>query len=197
MTGCDLLSNSNLCAVFLTLILFFSGCVAPNAELNSSSDDDEKEQSSLLEAQLVPEWTAESHTGDEFNRSTMAQGAYIAYFSAPWCTHCEATLDAYDQVIPEGRMMIFSKEDNPDFTDMNQWHNTTENNLNRTISRPFMLHPDFASAMTVTSIPHVAFVNEQGYVYQNEIGKRTNQTMLSDIWNATLIATYNTSTGWS
>lgn len=189
------MEGSNRVTVCLVLCLFLSGCIssAPAVEEGENAAD----EPSVVEAQNVPEWAATSHNGTQFNRTSMSQGAYIAYFSAPWCSHCETTLNAYDYVIPEGKMMVFSQDDNPDFSNMSTWHETTETNLNRSINRPFMLMPEFSSEMGVKSIPHVAFVNEQGYVFQTEVGKRTNQTMIGEIWNATLSANFNETTGWS
>lgn len=195
MMACDIVEGSNRFAVCMVLCLFLSGCISSDSTVKQSENT--VDEPSAVEVQNVPEWTATSHNGTQFSRTTMAQGAYITYFSTPWCTHCETTLDTYDQVIPEGRMMVFSQDDDPDFSNMSTWHENTESNLNRSIHRPFMLMPDFSSEMGVKSIPHVAFVNEQGYVFQTEIGKRTNQTMIGEIWNATLSATFNETNGWS
>ena len=195
MMGCDLMEFSNRFTLGLVLCLLLSGCISSEPVLEQT--ESAMDEPSIAEAQSVPEWTATSHNGTQFNRTVMSGGAYIAYFSSPWCSHCETTLNAYDHVIPQGQMMVFSQDDDPEFSNMSAWHETTESNLNRSIERPFMLMPEFASEMGVKSIPHVAFVNEQGYIFQTEIGKRTNQTMIAEIWNATLTSTYNTTTGWS
>jgi len=194
MMDCEPMSRSRQFTMLFTLSLLLSGCVSQEAEVTPPI---EEEPIPMLEAQQVPNWAATAHDGQNYNKSSLALLPYVAYFSAPWCLHCEATLDTYDQVIPEGRMMIFSQEDDDEYSNMSQWHETTESNLNRSIDRPFMLSPEFAKQMGVTSIPHVIFVNEEGYVFQNEHGKRTNQSMLQDIWNATLLARYNSSSGWS
>jgi len=195
MMGCDVMEGSNRITICLVLCLFLSGCIssAPVVEDGENTADEPP----AVEAEAVPEWAATSHNGTQLSRTSMSQGPYIAYFSAPWCSHCEATLDTYDHVIPEGKMMVFSQDDDPDFSNMSTWHETTETNLNRSINRPFMLMPEFSNEMGVKSIPHVAFINEQGYVFQTEVGKRTNQTMIGEIWNASLSATFNETTGWS
>ena len=195
MMGCDFVGISNRFAVGLVLCLLLSGCISSEPILEQR--ENAMDEPPTAEVQGVPEWTASSHNGTQFNRTMMSQRVYIAYFSAPWCSHCEATLDTYDQVIPNGQMMVFSQDDDPEFSNMSAWHETTESNLNRSIERPFMLMPEFATEMGVMSIPHVAFVNEQGYIFQTEIGKRTNQTMIGEIWNATLTSTYDATTGWS
>ena len=179
MMGCDFVGISNRFAVGLVLCLLLSGCISSEPILEQR--ENAMDEPPTAEAQGVPEWTASSHNGTQFNRTMMSQGAYIAYFSAPWCSHCEATLDTYDQVIPNGQMMVFSQDDDPEFSNMSAWHETTESNLNRSIERPFMLMPEF----------------EQGYIFQTEIGKRTNQTMIGEIWNATLNSSYDATTGWS
>ena len=40
-------------------------------------------------------------------------------YSVRGANHCETSLDAYDQVLPEGKMMIFSFETDEDYRDMN------------------------------------------------------------------------------
>ena len=62
------------------------------------------------------------------------------------------------------RLVVFSRESREEYANMSEWHNTTEQNLNRTFNRPFILHPDLAMEVEAKSIPHAVFVNQQGYV---------------------------------
>ena len=106
--------------------------------------------------------------------------SYVAYFSAPWCNHCETSLDAYDQVLPEGKMMIFSSK-RMKITGYERGHNKTETNLNRTIDRPFMWNPPLAQAVGMNSLPFVLFVNPDGFVYHVQVG--TDQDAISNLGN--------------
>ncbi len=80
---------------------------------------------------------------------------------------------------------------------MSEWHERTESNLNRSIERPFILLPSLAQTLEVQSIPHAIFINDQGLVYNVQIGKRTNLTAISELWDLTSTATFDASTGWS
>lgn len=93
--------------------------------------------------------------------------------------------------------MVFSREAGEEYANMSEWHNTTEQNLNRTVDRPFVLHPSLAMEVEAKSIPHAVFVNAQGYVYHVEVGKETNQTYIADLWASTTSATFSPDTGWN
>ena len=97
------MSRSRQFTMLFTLSLLLSGCVSQEAEVTPPI---EEEPIPMLEVQQVPNWAATAHDGQNFNKSSLALLPYVAYFSAPWCLHCEATLDTYDQVIPEGLSLI-------------------------------------------------------------------------------------------
>ena len=105
-------------------------------------------------------------------------------------------MDAYDQVLPEGKMVIFSYDPDEDFSDMNAWHEKTETNLNRSIDRPFMLNPPLAQAVGMNSLPFVLFVNPDGFVYHVQVGKFTDQDAISDLWQSTQTATVDEGGRW-
>jgi thiol-disulfide isomerase/thioredoxin len=172
------------------LLLFLSGCT-------SEAVIEEPTGKGGPVAEPFPSWSSSSHNDEEFNGSMFENEPYVAYFSAPWCAHCEETLDAYDQTLPEGKMMVFSYDGREDYSDMNGWHNKTETNLNRTIDRPFMLNPSLAEEVNLTNIPFVLFVNEQGYVHHIEIGRITDVVAISEIWNGTLSATVDDNGVWN
>jgi len=172
------------------LLMFLSGCTAEEEQL---IDDGGVE---VPVATAFPSWSATAHDSSEMNGTMFENTSYVAYFSAPWCNHCESSLDAYDQVLPEGKMMIFSFETDEDYRDMNAWHNKTETNLNRTIDRPFMLNPPLAQAVGMNSLPFVLFVNPDGFVYHVQVGKFTDQDAISNLWDSTQSATVDEDGRW-
>ena len=178
--------------VLLCLTLILAGCVSED-----TVSEIQEEQAEAPVAVAFPAWDGVDHTNTSHAVNQFENTSYMAYFSAPWCAHCESTLDAYDLVIPEDKLMVFSREAREEYANMSEWHNTTEQNLNRTINRPFILHPDLAMEVEAKSIPHAVFVNQQGYVYHVEIGKETNQTYIADLWNTVSTATFSPETGWN
>ena len=176
--------------VAFVLLMFLSGCTAEEEQLIDEGGVE------VPSATAFPSWSATAHDASELNGSMFENSSYVAYFSAPWCAHCEATLDAYDQVLPEGKMMVFSYDGREDYSDMDAWHNKTESNLNRTVDRPFMLHPSLAQEVELSNIPYVLFVNPQGYVYHIEIGRITDTEAISSLWQATLTATTDEDGRW-
>jgi thiol-disulfide isomerase/thioredoxin len=173
----------------LVLLMFLSGCTAEEQLI----DEDGIE---TPVATAFPNWSAITHESSEMNNSMFENESYVAYFSAPWCGHCESSLDAYDQVLPEGKMVIFSYDPDEDFSDMNAWHEKTETNLNRSIDRPFMLNPPLAQAVGMNSLPFVLFVNPDGFVYHVQVGKFTDQDAISNLWQSTQAATVDEDGRW-
>ena len=176
--------------VALVLLMFLSGCTAEKEQLIDEGGVE------VPVATSFPSWSATAHDASELNGSMFENTSYVAYFSAPWCAHCEATLDAYVQTLPEGKMMVFSYDGREDYSDMDAWHNKTESNLNRTVDRPFMLHPSLAQAVELSNIPYVLFVNAQGYVYHTQVGKITDTEAISNLWQSTLTATTDEDGRW-
>ena len=174
----------------IAMTLMLAGCVEEQSPA-------EEEAPVLPVASVFPAWEGVDHTNMSHTSEAFTNQSYLAYFSAPWCTHCETTLDAYDLTVPAERIVVFSRESREEYANMSEWHNTTEQNLNRTFNRPFILHPDLAMEVEAKSIPHAVFVNQQGYVYHVEIGKETNQTYIADLWNAASSATFSPETGWN
>jgi thiol-disulfide isomerase/thioredoxin len=179
-------------SVLLCISLVFAGCIS-----KETVPELPEEQTESPVAVVFPAWIGVDHTNTSRSLNHFDNMSYLAYFSAPWCAHCESTLNAYDLVVPEERLVVFSRESREEYANMSEWHNTTEQNLNRTFNRPFILHPDLAMEVEAKSIPHAVFVNQQGYVYHVEIGKETNQTYIADLWNAVSSATFSPETGWN
>ena len=176
--------------IALVLLMFLSGCTAEEEQLIDEGGIE------VPLATAFPNWSSTAHDSSEMNNSLFENQSYVAYFSAPWCNHCETSLDAYDQVLPEGKMMIFSFETDEDYRDMNTWHNKTETNLNRTIDRPFMLNPPLAQAVGMNSLPFVLFVNPGGFVYHVQVGKFTDQDAISNLWESTQSAIVDEDGRW-
>ncbi len=174
--------------IIMTLVL--AGCV-------DEQPAPEKEEPVLPVATMLPSWEGVDHTNRSHTSEAFTNQSYMAYFSAPWCTHCESTLNAYDLALPEEQLVVFSRETQEQYANMSEWHNTTEQNLNRSINRPFILHPDLAMRVEAKSIPHAVFVNSQGYAFHVEIGKETNQTYIQSVWTLTQTAVFNETTGWN
>ena len=176
--------------IVFILLMFLSGCTAEEEQLIDEGGIE------VPLATAFPNWSSTAHDSSEMNNSMFENESYVAYFSAPWCNHCETSLDAYDQVLPEGKMMIFSFETDEDYRDMNAWHNKTETNLNRTIDRPFMLNPPLAQAVGMNSLPFVLFVNQDGFVYHVQVGKFTDQDAISNLWESTQSAIVDEDGRW-
>ena len=176
--------------ILFILLMFLSGCTAEEEQLIDEGGIE------VPLATAFPNWSSTAHDSSEMNNSMFENESYVAYFSAPWCNHCETSLDAYDQVLPEGKMMIFSFETDEDYRNMNAWHNKTETNLNRTIDRPFMLNPPLAQAVGMNSLPFVLFVNPGGFVYHVQVGKFTDQDAISNLWDSTQSATVDEEGRW-
>lgn len=174
----------------MTVLLLLAGCV-------EEEPAPVEEERSLPVASSFPAWQGVSHDNTSYTSEAFTNRSYLAYFSAPWCTHCETTLDAYDLTVPAEQVVVFSRDGREEYANMSEWHNTTEANLNRSVDRPFILHPDLAMEVEAKSIPHAVFVNPQGYAFHVEIGKETNQSYIQSVWELTQTAVFNETTGWN
>ncbi len=110
---------------------------------------------------VFPEFNLKDHQNQSWSSNEMPY-PYVAYFSATWCTHCKPTLGALDVVIPNGSLLVFNKDGRDGNDDMVKWHTDMQDELNRSISHPFMHAPDLASELEVLGIPVVVFVSSDG-----------------------------------
>jgi thiol-disulfide isomerase/thioredoxin len=149
---------------FVVLILLstvFSGCLFDNEDAKKCEDLDAVE----LVGCEFPEFNLISDDLTPFNNSNIvSQGRWVAYFSAFWCTHCKPTIDALDKAIPEDRMLVFNKYPGEDYDNMSEWKDNMEDELNRSISRPFIHAPMLAENLSVVAIPHVILVEDDTIV---------------------------------
>ena len=180
-------------SLLMALTIMLAGCVSEDVTVGPTPAELEDNSP---KATTFPNWQGIDHTNTSRTNGAYANMSYLAYFSAPWCAHCETTIDSYDQVIPAGRITIFSMEAREEYSNMSDWQNRTETNLNRTFDRPFIQHPDLAKSVDVKSIPHAVFINSQGYVFHVEIGKETNLTYIQYMWQTTEVAMFDPVTGW-
>ena len=188
------MANQYLRASFiacLSMMLLVAGCTSPDAAPLPA------EEGTTFSVETFPAWNGTTHLNESINHSAWNNIPYMAYFSTPWCTHCETTINAYEQVIPAGHLVIISKDASEDYANMSEWHERLEENLNRSIDRPVLLDPALADEVGVFGIPHAVYINSQGYIHQVEIGKRENLTAIQLTWEATTTAVFDPLTGWN
>ena len=111
---------------------------------------------------------------------------WIAYFSTPWCTHCETTLNAYDQAIPEDRLLIFNKDSDPKHSNMSSWKENASERMGREIQRPFIQAPNLATELGVTGIPMAFFIDIHGVVIDYTLGAKSNVSEIKNSYDAAI-----------
>ena len=162
--------------LFLALMIF-SGCL-------SSSESDTKSETESLQTTL--EVFPSFNLSDEQNRThdyTLYEAIpYVAYFSASWCTHCKPTLDALDQTIPEGHLLVFNKDPREEYSNMTEWKEYMESELNRSLAHPFFHAPSLAQSLNVSVIPSMFFVNQDGFISHQQEGLK-NRTIIQNQWD--------------
>ncbi|MBT4059690.1 MAG: redoxin domain-containing protein [Euryarchaeota archaeon] len=131
----------------------------------------------------MPSFLGVDQNEQSWNLTSMQGEVWIAYFSAPWCAHCESTLDAYDQVIPEGKLLIFNKDIREEHSNMSEWKETSEEKIGRNISRPFMNAPGLSDVLGVEGIPHAFVVDENGVIVDFTLGAHTDPVELDELYS--------------
>ena len=134
---------------------------------------------------MIPAFNLTSHDDIIYSSQNLIGTSYVLYFSAQWCSHCHPPLNALDNVIPETRLIIIGKDARPEYEDMEQWKYDIEEDLNRTLNRPFCLGPEVAEANGVTGIPFFRMVNETGVIIFEHEGMFTDEGEINRQWNAT------------
>lgn len=142
----------------------------------------------------MPEWSVGcafpsfdlmDQNGTHWNESAVSEsGRWVAYFSASWCTHCKPTIDALDESIMQDHLLVINKHESNDSSNMTKWHLTMEEELNRSINRPFLHAPSMAANLSVTSIPHVLLI-ENNTILSARIGLWDSAHEMSMWFNAT------------
>ena len=156
----------------LVVFLLTAGCLGESETEQLDSEE-----------RMVPEFTAYDQDNIEHNLSGKIGAPWILYVSTSWCTHCETTLDAYDQVIPNGSLFAFNKDSREQYSNMSEWKSQSEENIGRNLSIDFIHAPSLAEALNVTGIPRVFFVDSSGIIQNETIGVQDDSDLLSDMWN--------------
>ena len=145
-----------------------SGCL--------SSDENELEK--------FPSFSLSDEQGNVHDNSNYSELPYVAYFSASWCSHCKPVLQALDDTIPNGQLIVFNKESSEEYSDMNEWKDRMESELERNLSHPFIHAPPLSQSVNVSSIPTMFFVNSDGMIENSMSGiidKETLETFWSEL----------------
>ena len=175
--------------VLLFSISSLSGCVEPEAE-----EVDVGIEIEICTEGNIPDWYVGctfpsfdlvDQNGTHWNESSANEsGRWVAYFSASWCTHCKPTIDALDESIMPHHLLIVNKHESNDSSNMTQWHLMIEEELNRSINRPFLHAPSLAENLSVTSIPHVLLI-ENNTILSARVGLWDSAHEMSMWFNAT------------
>ena len=152
-----LVIGRRLLVVLIVGMMPLSGCLAWTSSDNSESVEAIED----IPLPAFPEFNLKDHQNQSWSSDEL-QPPYVAYFSASWCTHCKPTLGALDAVIPNGSLLVFNKDGRDGNGDMVKWHTDMENELNLSISHPFIHAPDLASNLEILGIPVVVFVSSDG-----------------------------------
>jgi len=177
-------------SVFLVVLFSVStlaGCIGPEVE----AVDDEI---AICTEGNIPEWYVGctfpsfdliDQNGTHWNESAVNEsGRWVAYFSASWCTHCKPTIDALDESIMQDHLLVINKHESNDSSNMTKWHLMIEEELNRSINRPFLHAPSLSANLSVTSIPHVLLI-ENNTILSARIGLWDSAHEMSMWFNAT------------
>lgn len=177
-------------SVFIGLLFSVStltGCIGLEAEAVG-------DEIAICTEDNIPEWYVGcafpsfdliDQNGTHWNGSTVNEsGRWVAYFSASWCTHCKPTIDALDESIIQDHLLVFNKYESNDGSNMSTWHLMIEEELNRSINRPFLHAPSLSANVSVTSIPHVLLI-ENNTILSARIGLWDSAHEMSMWFNAT------------
>ena len=143
--------------------------------------DTSAEPDPFPEFQLEDGLTSQSVTKD-----SMMGEAWVAYFSATWCTHCHPTLDSIDLVIPDDRLLVFNTEAAD--SDMVGWNEDMEEYLERDLERPFIHAPGLSAEVEVLGRPYLVFIDAEGNIQSDRVGLWTDTNEMAETWEETLSA---------
>ncbi len=183
---------------YLLTLLFslssLSGCMGAEMGMADDSMDMMDGSMEVCTEENIPEW----HVGCEFplfdivdqnethwnGSSANETGRWVAYFSASWCTHCKPTIDALDQSIMGNHLLVFNKHAGNDSSNMTKWQLMIEDELNRSVNRPFLHAPILSESLSVTSIPHILLI-ENNTILSARVGLWNSAHEMSMWFNAT------------
>ena len=156
------------CLILILVLLSssLSGCL--------SSDEEELEK--------FPSFSLSDEQGSIHNNSNYSDEPFVAYFSASWCSHCKPVLQALDDIVPAGQLLVFNMESREKYSDMNEWKDRMESELERNLSHPFIHAPPLSKSLNVTAIPSMFFVNSDGMIEYSTSGMK-DKSMIATYWS--------------
>ena len=180
--------------ILLLSLSSLSGCMGGEMEMVEDTMDMMDGSMEECTENNVPEW----HVGCEFPSFDLIDqngthwngsfandtGRWVAYFSASWCTHCKPTIDALDQSMMSDHLLVFNKHAGNDSSNMTEWHLMIEEELNRSVNRPFLHAPLLSANLSVISIPHVLLI-ENNTILSARVGLWDSAQEMSMWFNAT------------
>ena len=140
-----------------------------------SSDENEFER--------FPSFNLVDEQGNNQNKSMYENEPFVAYFSASWCSHCKPVLGSLDDIIPEGQLVVFNIESREQYSDMSEWKDRMESELERDLFHPFIHASPLAQSLEISKIPTVFFVNSDGEIVHSSSGL-TDKSILEDHWKS-------------
>ena len=159
--------NIKICMIccFILLSTSLSGCL---------SEDEEE----LTE---FPSFNLSDEQGKSHENSNYEGQPFVAYFSASWCSHCKPVLEALDDIVPSGQLLVFNKDPREEYSDMNEWKDRMEEELERELYHPFIHAPPLSQSLNVTGIPTMFFVNSDGLIENSMSGIKDKET-IEEYW---------------
>ena len=147
-----------------------------SASLSGCLSEDEEE------LEKFPSFNLSDEQGNSHKNSNYNGQPFVAYFSASWCSHCKPVLQVLDDTVPTGQLIVFNKEPREEYSDMNEWKDRMEEELERNLSHPFIHAPPLSQSLNVTGIPTMFFVNSEGFI-ENSMSGVKDKEMIQDYWN--------------
>ena len=138
-----------------------------------SSNDEELVQ--------FPSFNLVDEQGNQQNVSMYKNASFVAYFSASWCSHCKPVLGSLDDIVPESQLLVFNVEPREQYSDMSEWKDKMESELERDLVHPFIHAPTLSQSLEVSKIPTVFFVNSDGEILHRTSGL-TDESVLTEYW---------------
>ena len=151
--------------ILLILSNSLAGCL--------SSDENELDR--------FPSFNLVDEQGNNHNETMYENDSFVAYFSASWCTHCKPVLGSLDDIVPQGQLLVFNIESREQYSDMNEWKDKMESELERDLVHPFIHAPTLSQSLEVSKIPTVFFVNSVGEILHRTSGL-TDESVLREYW---------------
>ena len=79
-------------------------------------------------------------------------------------------------------MIVFNKEPREEYSDMNEWKDKMESELEKELSHPFIHAPPLSESLNVSIIPTMFFVNSEGMI-EYKMSGLIEKEMIEKYWN--------------